>query len=77
MALPKKGIYPHAVHFIPKDFLETLQMFGAGVLERRPAGSQTFPVAEDRNGQRRGCSDSGPLFCWRAVIAALLADKAA
>ncbi len=33
MALPKQGLYPHVVHYIPKDFLETLQMFGVGVLE--------------------------------------------
>ena len=77
MALPKKGIYPHAVHFIPKDFLETLQMKGLACSRGGPQGPKRFlwrktAMAEDT----RGCSDSGPLFCWRAVIAALLADKA-
>ena len=42
MALPKKGIYPHAVHFIPKDFLETLQMKGLACSRGGPQGPKRF-----------------------------------
>ncbi len=46
MALPKKGIYPHAVHFIPKDLLipilETLQMFGSACSRGGPQGPKRF-----------------------------------
>ena len=75
MALPKKGIYPHAVHFIPKDFLETLQMFGLACSRGGPHGPKRFLWR--KTARAEDVAEATPaLFCWRAVIATLLAEKA-